>query len=1266
MSSYPKYNSYRFPNSQNEENSRRNHHPAQQQQQQQPVQPPRGYMEANYSWNNENTNRSYLNTNNAYSRAQDSLSSFPHFPVELSRYSQHGTRTDENTQRSAGLNSLVYVSSLHQNSGVSQSNVSAQGSSNSNAQYQSAASYRYPSQSNSAVNAQATTTYNQQPQHVSNAVSLTSLASYTYRNTSVNNAAQPKWRPSPKANQRGQRNTENDKSPLVTQPSTNTSLNARSYSQMSHGYSLYTTNTSSVANPSHTVISIETLPTVTQDYPQVSETRTTDQISSSNVQYINPTDLYIQQYFLAQERARATEPEQMAGEEARKKEVEAQTQVQAEAVARAAEEASSTNAQATPTSTAKGTVKPKPAKNTSKKRSSAKKDAAPADPLDPEGDHDMALEMRMMLEKLHSMRSKDPSLFAKLWDDFKNPAASTQTTATSEQAAAGPSQSTTNPPPSTRTLSKTPKGQAQAQDGFPDLGKFPAQRRKREKQSDVAEVGAANSQLDASAPVSQVNVNSMRNQQQHQSPAPVPASVAKKTAAKSLQKASTAASSASKPKATPAQEATWPVATQQKLAKAVSGYLSKGAANNGKECSPESLMLLLRNNPTYPDLCAQLESRGFVLDRQAMARFLLVAVPALLSGKNGQEKKAEAIKNTPSAQASRSLPPTMTQPPPHPPSLPPQPVQPTQASQLVPPAQSTIPPRPALPQGVPTSDLDVVYYQPGAPAHKPHAPKNVDPTISTARPQSNQKGKTSWQRPRRSDGAWISNHPVGPKAAMARKRFFSEIVDMSQASSDEEGIPSDDDDDDEDGFSGRPNASMNMSISQPPNFPDSGPDPMDIDTDSPYPIEQDLSDSHAAIPEPDIEFNPDDESVLCEIKRLPNITKPLNPSDALKRVYYNPKSIARDIMLATGRHPSERPLNFHLMHFTQTFSGVTVRSDLETFKWNLVDPGGPSMPVVELEDILVEPPEFTRKKRRRRDVGSRDDADVKGPTSESQPQPSGTVATPGQPLSTSVSTPHGVRDSMVGTPTTGQRTGRRGRPPGAKNKNPTKATLKALVKTTAGSSTRDAQPAVPAPAPATSVPELSYPMFTCEWASCPAQLHDVHTLERHVVKNHISGQTTCLWQNCPNLATEYSGEGLKEHLAQAHIQPLAWKYGDGASVNGNVQLDLDRYLNANGLIVTPDAITAGENDALIFPVEPIPIRAFNKLYGDQKATDRARQVLRAVQKRRRRVGIGLEQEGCEFSTPVRNKLFVNDEEFYEVVTDGEQGTDDWFSQGETY
>lgn len=116
---------------------------------------------------------------------------------------------------------------------------------------------------------------------------------------------------------------------------------------------------------------------------------------------------------------------------------------------------------------------------------------------------------------------------------------------------------------------------------------------------------------------------------------------------------------------------------------------------------------------------------------------------------------------------------------------------------------------------------------------------------------------------------------------------------------------------------------------------------------------------------------------------------------------------------------------------------------------------------------------------------------------------------------------------------------------------------------------------------------------------------------------------------------------------------------------GFLDFQLDRYLNAHGLIITPNAATAGENDALIFPVETTSIRAFNKLYGDQKPKERAQQVLRAIQKRRKHVGIGLEQEGCEFSNPVRNKAFTKDEEWYEVVDEEEDDVDDWFTQGDS-
>lgn len=114
-------------------------------------------------------------------------------------------------------------------------------------------------------------------------------------------------------------------------------------------------------------------------------------------------------------------------------------------------------------------------------------------------------------------------------------------------------------------------------------------------------------------------------------------------------------------------------------------------------------------------------------------------------------------------------------------------------------------------------------------------------------------------------------------------------------------------------------------------------------------------------------------------------------------------------------------------------------------------------------------------------------------------------------------------------------------------------------------------------------------------------------------------------------------------------------------------IELDRYLNANGSIVTPDASTAGENDSLIYPVESkSSIKAFYKVHGTEKPEKQAQEVLLAVKRRQQRVGIGLEQEGCEFSNPSRNKVMVNDEEYYQVVSEEEEDREDnWFQRDDS-
>lgn len=83
-----------------------------------------------------------------------------------------------------------------------------------------------------------------------------------------------------------------------------------------------------------------------------------------------------------------------------------------------------------------------------------------------------------------------------------------------------------------------------------------------------------------------------------------------------------------------------------------------------------------------------------------------------------------------------------------------------------------------------------------------------------------------------------------------------------------------------------------------------------------------------------------------------DVAQPLNRKHALRRSNYEVKTIARDILLATGKHPEMRPLNGHLEILKESFKKVDNTSDLSTLKWDLIDPGDP--PAEALKATLIE------------------------------------------------------------------------------------------------------------------------------------------------------------------------------------------------------------------------------------------------------------------------------------------------------------------------
>ncbi len=70
-----------------------------------------------------------------------------------------------------------------------------------------------------------------------------------------------------------------------------------------------------------------------------------------------------------------------------------------------------------------------------------------------------------------------------------------------------------------------------------------------------------------------------------------------------------------------------------------------------------------------------------------------------------------------------------------------------------------------------------------------------------------------------------------------------------------------------------------------------------------------------------------------------DLVRPIHKrQDAVRRSTYRLETIARDVLLAMGSHPSMDPLNAHLDTLRKRFGNVGLESNMSTFRWDLVDP----------------------------------------------------------------------------------------------------------------------------------------------------------------------------------------------------------------------------------------------------------------------------------------------------------------------------------------
>ncbi|KAI1624061.1 hypothetical protein EDD37DRAFT_397031 [Exophiala viscosa] len=855
-----------------------------------------------------------------------------------------------------------------------------------------------------------------------------------------------------------------------------------------------------------------------------------------------------------------------------------------------------------------------------KRKAAAQSDEQP--PNSQTGEADMATELKVMMEKMKEFRSKDPSLFQKLWDDMRKPTVPVQSPSPqlSQQEAIPESQPSPRPTPVASSVAQSsaitflPSATSanisvsrplngyrvvveNNQEDLPDLGRFPAERRirasyvaKRDIRHDTPTIP---SPLVKNAPLSSVPTSQPGNL--NPAPAGPPVQPTPVSAQQSNVPAVSIAPLAKSPLLTqglpprgPSGGTIWPEEKRNALAGEAVKALKANPANEQVNISPADIHAMLEKNPGYIDLCQMLEDKGLKFHRGQFARQLLSNVPYL---------------NTPAATAP-------------PPTIEPQPQFHSHPSPAVPPAAA---PTPAQnPVRVPAPQPVSILGPPRVPISITNGPRN-DPRVAIAPPLQrvilpqfrSVNGPVTFKpehpgipqqpvkiaRPNSFKVTASPRHepPQGSKEALARKRDFSEIVDLTALSDDEDYVLSrkqarvESPSPERDPF--HEYQRQQSSAFQPANpaIPTEGLVPYQGGHAFPYalsngaPLKFNPGPIHqyeARPPPPALQPAP------TSTKSTKILAKSINKDEALQKTYYNPKTVALDILIAAGRHPTERPLNAHMAGILGKH--IDLDSDLSTFDWDAVDPGGPPLPQVEVVDVPIAPPRFQFGKRRA-DISLAIDRVVNGesrlPDSDkrhlpapapvngnsitrqdgftprsrlkdlNRPPRSSTVRGSPAPESDSRnvnSVKRQTRNPSVASPTDPlgqeQRSTRSSSsqlrpsievekskkmdsapffPSGKRRGRPPGAkNIHPSVRELKATSNQPTQFSVSVPSP--SSPSL--PLFRCRWKGCKAHLHNLDTLRQHITKVHRPSEGErkdygyiCWWRKCRYLKEDKDG-----------------------------------------------------------------------------------------------------------------------------------------------
>ncbi|KAF2652858.1 hypothetical protein K491DRAFT_680978 [Lophiostoma macrostomum CBS 122681] len=844
-------------------------------------------------------------------------------------------------------------------------------------------------------------------------------------------------------------------------------------------------------------------------------------------------------------------------------------------------------------------------------------------------------EIRAMMSKMRELNSKDPQLLARIWEEERRAKAPKSPTV---QAKATP-QPATAPP---------------AQASTPQVAN-------QRKKAVPKENGTSMARATPTAPVV--------------TPVVTPVTLARPQA----QAQAVAVSSART-----IGNTIWPPEKKTQLAQAAAAYLN--AQNPNTPIAPERVLSMLDGNPSYIELCEQLEAMSVKLDRAAFAKNLLTAVPDVNSASKQKAQPSTPQVNGVAVQPIQVPPPIAMR---HQVATPGTPVAPTSAAYT-----------PAATPGFNRSSYPP-FPSDGTPATPRIPVAEMVPIKAELKPPAN-------------------------KEEAARKRNFNDLIDLTLAEDEDLEPPPK-----------RQSVSMYSYESPGPNFEDA----MDIDG---VPAPANNFPVSSVVPHP-VAVSVPPPQPLPNDSKLRNLALPLDRKKALRRNEYNIKTIARDVLLACGRHPEERSLNAHLEILKSSLPSVTNEADLSTLRWDLIDPGQPPRGYYRdgvqalAEDADDEDDsEDERQQARPRSV-SHSHVTTTGPAvqaliatnpfkkrrgrpprhsfpdgaspatphrssssasslSASAPRPSSggvgysafrtvaeTMGPDGNPLPKKKGRPVGWRKAIHGS------VAAQARPAANKYTGPlsnTNSFMPAQPSALRNVRTGEEPITVSSRSPSVSRMATQYQSFKCKWQNCSAELHNLETLKKHVHKVHqkptLRGTLECLWGECGREMTDVdtvSGMRLekhapfvfsdepkwREHLEIRHFSPMSWELGDGPASGLSDAHESDAYLSdAQGRRVTP-RITAepsqfnAPNSSAAAPTTPRGRGRPPKVLQEQEQGARqtqeqgARQTQERLSAQKKRVGgPGIDRGGATFANEKRRKGFSEDDQTEEEFVDAEE------------